>query len=100
MDELTTVEAYLHYGDYPDDYTKGGKTTYDGNAARTMANYKSSKMVCSTIREQAKLKRKPWRICQDRDGEKKNHYGLLPRRSGKYCIIIIYCYNNYSYLIL
>ena len=52
MDELITVEAFVRYGDYPDDYTKGGKTTYDGNATRTTSR------VCSTIREQAKLKRK------------------------------------------
>ena len=45
MDELTSVEAYLRYDNYP--LYKRGKTFYNGNAART----KSSKMIWSNKRD-------------------------------------------------
>ena len=76
----------------PDDYMKGEKTISDKNAARTT----SLKIVCSTIREPAKLKRNSLGGSVSGQRRRKAKSWSLAMQEWK----VLYYYYNYSYLIL
>ena len=59
MDELTTVEAYLRYGDYPDDIRKGEKQL----RRKCRKNYKFENDMLYYKRASETEKEEPWRIC-------------------------------------
>ena len=67
MDELTTVEAYLRYGDYPDDYTKGEKNNL---RRKCRNNYKYENGMLYYKRASETEDEEPWRICVRTETEK------------------------------
>ena len=67
MDELTTVEAYLRYGDYPDVYMKGERNNLRWKCRK---NYKFKNGMLYYKRPSETEEEEPWRICVGTETEK------------------------------